>query len=104
MWQDWVDLISALWVLSCGFSNHLKVADNLWIPGAIIFVFGLWAMRKWKSWQGFINSLAGLWLFLSGTFFTLNFGWNYIIFGTLITILSLWNVTVHPRSTALQSA
>ena len=97
MWQGWIDLTSGLWVLSCGFSNHLKLADNLWIPGIIIIVFGIWAVKKVKSWQSIINSLAGLWLILSGSFFTLNAGWNFIIFGALITILSLWNVSVYPN-------
>ena len=104
MWQGWVELISALWVLSCGFSNHLKLADNLWIPGVIIFAFGFWATGKAKSWQSFINSLAGLWLLISGAFFTLIVGWNFIIFGALITILSLWNVSVHPNRTVFLGA
>ena len=41
MWQGWIDLILALWILSCGFLNRLQTADNMWIPGVIIFVLGL---------------------------------------------------------------
>ena len=104
MWQGWIDLIMGLWILSCGFSNHLELADNLWIPGLVVFVFGLWATMKGKSWQGFINSLAGLWLFLSGLFFSIVIGWNFIIFGVLITVLALWNVSAHPNNSSLQDA
>ncbi len=104
MWQGWVDLISGIWVLSCGFFNPLQAADNMWIPGIIVFIFGIWSAKKGKSWQGFVNSLAGLWLFLSGAFFGLNTGWNFIIFGAIITIIALWNVSVHPNNSALLRA
>ncbi len=104
MWQGWIDLIAGLWVLSCGFFNPLRTSVNMWIPGLVIFIFGLWAGKKGNSWQGFTNSLIGLWLFLSGLVFNLNVEWNFIVFGGLILLLSLWNVSANPNNSRIQSA
>jgi hypothetical protein len=102
MWQGWINVMTGLWVLSCGFFFDLRSFPNLWAPGAVILIFGLWAGKRGNSWQGFFNAIIGIWLILSGIAFNLNTTWNYIISGALISIIAIWNVSITPKSSTVQ--
>ncbi len=99
-WQDWVELILAIWLFFSPFflgysSPSSTAAYNSYVLGVLVAIFAIWALADPRRWEEGINAILGLWLIISP--FVLKFNstdhvamWNCIILGILIGIDALF--------------
>lgn len=115
-WQDWCNLVLAVWlfispwVLAFAASANLVggtaagtagtaaggaggAAWDAWIFGVITAVVALSAMFSLRPWQEWINLLIGIWLFVApwvvGFTSMRSAAWDHWIVGVLVFLLAL---------------
>jgi hypothetical protein len=120
-WQDWVNLVLAIWLFispwvlqfGSGVSTAQPGAEgpggpvaivsnaawDAWVLGVIVFLVSLSAVGRMELWQEWFNLLLGAWIFAApwalgfagGTYAAA--AWDHWIVGALIFILSIWNMS-----------
>lgn len=108
-WQDWLNLILGLWLLTAPFfgvgATTGAAAWDGYIFGAIVALLSGWALRQPQAWEEWLNLVIGLWLIAAP--FVLGFTtetaalWNHVVVGLVVGADALWAALarppVHPR-------
>ncbi|MGE4048765.1 MAG: SPW repeat protein [Acetobacteraceae bacterium] len=117
-WQDWVVLVSAVWLFISPwilqFGGAINTADlgaegapiaavgraawNAWILGVIVFLIALSAVGRMNFWQEYWNAGLGAWIFIAP--WVLGFAWlalpaarwDHWITGAVIFAFSVHNL------------
>ena len=117
-WQDWDNLILAIWLfispwvlqfatgasaaqpgagaVATGGAALSYASWNAWVLGVIVFLVALSALGRMEFWQEWISLLLGIWIFIAP--WILGFAgypsaaWDHWIVGALIFLVSLWNL------------
>ena len=95
-WQDWVNLILAVWLFISpwvlNFAEQQRPSWDAWIVGVVVAVLSIAALTQVQVWEEWINLLLGAWLFISPWVlgFTSNatISWNAWIVGILIFLVA----------------
>jgi hypothetical protein len=108
-WQDWVNLLLAIWLFISPWVLHFypgasssmpQAAWNAWILGIVIGVFSIAALVKARPWEEWVNLIAGAWVFISpwvlGYASTPQALWNALVIGALVFILAIWDLSTMP--------
>jgi len=95
-WQDWVNLILAVWLFISpwvlNFAGQQRPAWDAWIVGVVVAVLSIAALTQVQVWEEWINLLLGAWLFISpwvlGFSSDATISWNAWIVGILIFLVA----------------
>jgi hypothetical protein len=112
-WQDWVNLVLAVWlfispwVLSFypgGTAASVPAAWTAWILGIVIAVFSIAALAQAQPWEEWINLIAAVLLFISPLVLgyhavAVAAMWNALIVGAAVFILAIWDLNTQPQLT-----
>jgi len=113
-WQDWANLILAIWMFispwvlqfggaaqnAAGGGPAVSVSHaawNAWVLGVIVFLVALSAIGNMEVWQEWWNIVLGAWIFVAP--WALGFvglpraSWDHWIVGALIFLLAIWNLS-----------
>lgn len=97
-WQDWLNLVLGLWLLTAPFFGMGAATGTAawdgYIFGTIIAVLSGWALYQPRAWEEWSNLVLGLWLIAAP--FALGFTtetaamWNHIVVGLVVGADALW--------------
>jgi len=114
-WQDWVNLILALWLFVSpwvlqfgaamgGTDVAAHPAWNAWILGIIVFLVSLSALGRARFWQEWVNLVLGIWVFIApwalGFAALSHAAWDHWVIGALVVLISACIVTQFGRTAA----
>ncbi len=114
-WQDWANLILAIWlffspwILQFGGNASTQppvagahainavsnAAWNAWILGVLVFIVALSGIGRMELWQERINAVLGAWIFIAPWVLGFSGGrfpganWDHWIVGALIFLIAL---------------
>jgi hypothetical protein len=111
-WQDWTNLVLAVWLFISPWVLAFAVATppagggvptvagmafspawNAWVFGVITAIVTLWAMARFSVWQEWLAVLIGIWLFVAPWVLRFsaqrNPAWDHWIVGVLIFVVSI---------------
>lgn len=119
-WQDWVNLVLAIWLFvspwvlnlagvidgstgagATANSPGMAAAWNAWVIGVVVGVIAVAALSRLQQWEEVINMLFGIWLFIAPWvlgFTTLSVAaWDHWIVGALIFLIAACDVATMSR-------
>ena len=108
-WQDWANLVLAIWLFISPWVLRFAMASNAtagaagtdfghaswnaWVLGIIVFLVALGALTRMQVWEEWVNGLLAVWIFIAP--WVLGFqhlpaaAWDHWIVGILVFLISL---------------
>jgi hypothetical protein len=109
-WQDWINLILAIWLFISPWAlsfapatagASVAAAWTAWILAIVIGVFSIAALVRAQPWEEWINIVAAVLLFISP--WVLHYYsasqaamGNALIIGAITFILAIWDLNTQP--------
>jgi len=96
MWQGWINLFVAGWLIGCAFLETIGNEVSMILAGIVFIVSGLWGAGRGNSWQDMVIAFIGVLLFLFVSIGEVN-NIVFLISGIIALVIVIWDLIAHPH-------